>query len=50
MDESHSESDLLGGVMCLSKNKSRWKIDGAVAMCMGIWTLSQVTSIEDTFW
>jgi phage terminase large subunit-like protein len=34
----------------LSKNKSRWKIDGAVAMCMGIWTLSQVTSIEDTFW
>ena len=34
----------------LSKNKSRWKIDAAVAMCMGVWTLTQVTSIEDTIW
>lgn len=34
----------------LSKNKSRWKIDAAVAMCMGVWTLQQVTDIEGTIW
>lgn len=34
----------------LSKGKSRWKIDAAVAMCMGVWTLTQQTSIEDTIW
>jgi phage terminase large subunit-like protein len=34
----------------LSKNKSRWKIDAAVAMCMGVWTLQQQTDIEGTFW
>jgi phage terminase large subunit-like protein len=34
----------------LSKNKSRWKIDGAVAMCMGVWTLAQQVDIEGTFW
>jgi phage terminase large subunit-like protein len=35
----------------LSKNKSRWKIDGCVAMCMGVWTLEQlVTDIEGTIW
>jgi len=34
----------------LSKNKSRWKIDGAVAMCMGVWTLQQQTDIEGTIW
>jgi len=34
----------------LSKNKSRWKIDAAVAMCMGVWTLTQQTDIEDTIW
>ena len=33
----------------LSKNKSRWKIDAAVAMCMGVWTLQQQTDIEGTF-
>jgi len=34
----------------LSKNKSRWKIDAAVAMCMGVWTLQQQTDIEGTIW
>jgi phage terminase large subunit-like protein len=34
----------------LSKNKSRWKIDGAVAMCMGVWELLQSVDIEGTFW
>lgn len=34
----------------LSKGKSRWKIDAAVAMCMGVWTLLQQTDIEDTIW
>lgn len=34
----------------LSKGKSRYKIDAAVAMCMGVWTLQQVTDIEGTIW
>jgi phage terminase large subunit-like protein len=34
----------------LSKSKSRWKIDAAVAMCMGTWTLTQQTDLEGTFW
>ena len=34
----------------LSKNKSRWKIYGAVALCMGVWTLQQQVDIEGTFW
>jgi phage terminase large subunit-like protein len=34
----------------LSKNKSRWKIDAAVAMCMGVWTLQQQVDIDETFW
>jgi phage terminase large subunit-like protein len=34
----------------LSKNKSRWKIDAAVAMCMGVWTLQQQVDIEGTIW
>src|SRR5271166_214895 len=34
----------------LSKNKSRWKIDAAVAMCMGVWSLTQVTDLDGTVW
>jgi phage terminase large subunit-like protein len=34
----------------LSKGKSKYKIDAAVALCMGVWTLTQQTSIEDTIW
>jgi phage terminase large subunit-like protein len=34
----------------LSKNKSRWKIDGAVAMCMGVWELLQAADVEGSFW
>lgn len=34
----------------LSKGKSRYKIDAAVAMCMGVWTLQQATDIEGTIW
>ena len=34
----------------LSKNKSRWKIDAAVAMCMGVWTLQQTVDLEGTIW
>ena len=34
----------------LSKGKSKFKIDAAVAMCMGVWTLQQVTDIEGTIW